>query len=147
MAIEMQQYIKKPLYVDAVRISADNFEEIAAWCDGEILWEPEDHPQKPGQKYIKVDAHHPKNARQTKAFTGDWILSTDRGYKIYTNKSFHESFDRLGETESLVMGSEEVAPGVSLNQLVLQLRAGEVEYNPPTPGSISARTEQGPGED
>src|SRR4051812_17353311 len=96
MAIETVRYIRKPLYVDAVRITATNFDEVAAWCQGEILQD-----EVPGKgttkKYIKVRVHNPKNARQTKAFFGDWLLYTERGYKVYTNKAFHSAFDAVSE--------------------------------------------------
>lgn len=91
--IDTQKYIRKPLYVDAVRITTANFEEIAAWCQGEIQ---ENGPS--GKKCIKVRVHNPKNVRQTQAVVGDWLLYTERGYKVYTNKAFHASFDQV-ETE------------------------------------------------
>lgn len=92
MTIQSQRYLRKPLFVDAVRVTAANFEEIAAWCQGEVL--RDDVPgQGPGKKYIKVRVHNPKNPRQTKAFVGDWLLYTERGYKVYTSKAFHAAFD------------------------------------------------------
>jgi hypothetical protein len=100
MSVATDQYIRKPLYVAAVRITNGNFEEIAAWCQGEIL-QDEVPGQGTGKKYIHVRVHNPKNSRQTKAFVGDWLLYTERGYKVYTNKAFHASFDEVnGETAS-----------------------------------------------
>ena len=84
--IDTQKYIRKPLYVDAVRITIANFDEIAEWCQGEIL-------EANNKRCIKVRVHNPKNIRQTQAFVGDWLLYTERGYKVYTNKAFHASFD------------------------------------------------------
>lgn len=100
MGIQAQRYLRKPLYVDAVRITSANFEEISAWCQGEIL---RDEESGSGKKYIKVRVHNPKNPRQTKAFVGDWLLYTERGYKVYTSKAFHAAFDRVdpGPTEPL----------------------------------------------
>jgi hypothetical protein len=90
--IDTQKYVRKPLYVDAVRVTLENFDEVAAWCQGEVLQD-----EVPGsgtrKQYIKVRVHNPKNPRQTKAFVGDWLLYTERGYKVYTNKAFHASFD------------------------------------------------------
>src|SRR3954452_12961268 len=93
MAIKTQRYIRKPLYVDSVRITASNFDEIAAWCQGEIQ-------QDEGKKYIKVRVHNPKNPRQTKAFVGDWLLYTERGYKVYTSKAFFAAFDKVTPEEA-----------------------------------------------
>lgn len=98
MPITTQQYIRKPLYVDAVRVTAANFDEIVAWCQGEIQ-QDEVPGEGTGKQYIKVRVHSPKNPRQTKAFVGDWLLYTPRGYKIYTNKAFHALFDRVPDSE------------------------------------------------
>jgi hypothetical protein len=98
MAIETTRYIKKPLYVEAVRITAENFDEVTSWCHGEI--QEEEVPGKGTiKKFIKVRVHNPSpnNARQTKAYVGDWLLYTERGYKIYTHKAFIASFDEVGE--------------------------------------------------
>lgn len=97
MSITTAQYIRKPLHVAAVRITGSNFEEIAAWCQGEIQTEGADYtPGKGvGTQFIRVRVHHPKNPRQTKAFVGDWLLYTERGYKVYTNRAFHEAFDPI----------------------------------------------------
>lgn len=93
--VKTTQFIRKPLYVDAVRITESNFEAISEWCQGEILSEGADHVKGPGKKYIHIRVHNPKNPRQTKAFVGDWLLYTVRGYKVYTNKAFRASFDEV----------------------------------------------------
>lgn len=93
MGITTTQYVKKPLYVNAARITRQNFSEVVTWCDGKVQTERADHPENPGKKYIKLQTHNPINTRQTKAFVGDWILQTDRGFKVYTHKAFLESFD------------------------------------------------------
>jgi hypothetical protein len=105
MSISTRQYIRKPLYVDAVRITGANFDEIVAWCQGEVQ---QDGPGKgTGKKYIRVRVHNPKTPRQTKAFVGDWLLYTERGYKVYTNKAFHESFDEIpSESQQATPGKD-----------------------------------------
>lgn len=94
MKVATQEYVRKPLFVDAVRVTGKNFDAIATWCQGRILRD-EVPGQTGGKKYIKVRVHNPRDQRQTKAYIGDWILYTERGYKIYTNKSFEESFDKV----------------------------------------------------
>jgi hypothetical protein len=92
------KYVRKPLYVDAVQVTEQNFLEIARWCFGEIGNIDETPVDKsadivPNKQYIHVRVHNPKNPRQTKAFVGDWILYTERGYKVYTTKAFQANFD------------------------------------------------------
>lgn len=95
MPVLKQKYVRKPLLVDAVQVTADNFAEIAAWCQGTITASDgsQVHTLDPSTQYIHVRVHNPVNVRQSKAFVGDWILYTDRGYKIYTNKAFKGSFE------------------------------------------------------
>lgn len=96
------RYVRKPLYVDAVQVTEDNFFDIARWCVGEIHNIDEtpisdDDEVEPNKQYIHVRVHNPKNPRQTKAMVGDWILYTERGYKVYTTKAFQANFDKVDE--------------------------------------------------
>jgi hypothetical protein len=91
MEVTTERFIRKPLYVDAVRVTSQNFEAVAAWCDGEIQKETEG--PRTGKSYIRVRVQYPKSPRQSKAFSGDWVLYTETGYKVYTNPAFQKSFD------------------------------------------------------
>jgi hypothetical protein len=93
MILVAQRYVRKPVYVDAIRVTDDNMETLKDWCSGEIRSDPP-------AWYIAVDVHTPKNERQTKAYVGDWLLSTDKGFKIYTDKAFRENFTRFAEGTS-----------------------------------------------
>lgn len=95
MEVTTERFIRKPLYVDAVRVKADNFEAVAAWCEGEIHKETEG--PRTGKSYIRVRVQYPKSPRQSKAFIGDWVLYTETGYKVYTNPAFRKSFDEFEE--------------------------------------------------
>lgn len=102
MTIVTERFIRKPLYVDAVHITTENFGDVAKWCQGEVRTNNGDEPVSddninPGATYIHVRVHNPKNTRQTKAYVGDWILYTERGYKVYTQKAFRNSFDEVKE--------------------------------------------------
>jgi hypothetical protein len=90
------KYIRKPLIVDAVQVTVENFEALAAWCQGTITnndgtGEPEEID--PNTQHIRVRVHNPRSGRQTKAFVGDWILYTEMGYKIYNTRAFIGSFE------------------------------------------------------
>lgn len=87
MTLVTQRYVRKPLYVDAVQVTEENMEEIARWSQGDVRLEVD------GRKYVHVLVNAPRSLRQTKAFAGDWLLHTERGYKIYTSLSFEASFE------------------------------------------------------
>ena len=105
MSVVTTKYVRKPLFVDAVQITLANFNEVAEWCQGEVR-DYHDKPLAPEQatnealeRYIHVRVHNPKNVRQTKAFVGDWLLYTERGYKVYTQKAFRASFDAVPQDQ------------------------------------------------
>jgi ABC-type transporter lipoprotein component MlaA len=84
--MEIQTYSRTPFSIEAVRVTAENFDEVLAWCEGVQHNEPKG-------KYIQVPVRDPKNDRQKKAFIGDWVLLyPNRGFKSYTDSAFHKSF-------------------------------------------------------
>jgi hypothetical protein len=96
--INTVKYVRKPLYVDAVQITEENFSDLAKWCQAEVYFKDDhekmsiDEEYDPKAMYIRVRVHNPKSIRQTQGFVGDWILYTERGYKIYTQKAFKAAF-------------------------------------------------------
>jgi hypothetical protein len=106
MEIQTKQYVKKPLFVDAVQVTEENFREIARWCQGSIKKAdgsplgPDEEPN-PAACFVHVRVHAPRTVRQSRAFVGDWLLYTDRGYKVYNTAAFEASFD-LAEADGKV---------------------------------------------
>lgn len=110
MTVDPKKYVRKPLYVDAVKVTAENFTEVVRWCQGNVgvmgsepgteVKPAEGVELDPTKQYIHLRVHNPQSPRQTKAFVGDWILYTEKGYKIYTEKAFLENFVQVElETE------------------------------------------------
>src|SRR5438309_336479 len=105
--LQTTQYLRKPLYVEAVQVTKHNFLDVAEWCQGEIRSVGDDelvHREEleaagnsfdPQLFFIRIRVHQPKNIRQTQAFVNDWLLYTNRGYKIYTPKAFRASFEKV----------------------------------------------------
>lgn len=94
MGIDTTRYVRKPLYVDAVQVTEENFDELVSWCNGTV--EDEEGTDK---QFIRIWVHNPMGPRQTKAFVGDWILRHMKGFKIYTRKAFEASFDAVQAEE------------------------------------------------
>ena len=100
MTIKTEGYSRKPFHVDAVQVTKENMEEVAAWCAGEIRTskktirdDDNNVIEKKEFPYIKVDVHRPLNDRQTKAYENDWVLLSDAGYKVYTERAFEKAFE------------------------------------------------------
>lgn len=88
--MQTQQFSRKPFYVDAVRVTPENMEEVAGWCKGTLVQEVVDGTLK---QYIKVDVRNPQTENQTRARVGDWVLiAGNSGFKVYTNKAFEMTF-------------------------------------------------------
>lgn len=88
--LQTTKFTRKPFEVDAVQVTAENIEEVAKWCQGEVITED-------GQPCVKVRVLRALNDRQTKAFVGDWVLYAGTGYKVYIDKAFKKSFTEKSE--------------------------------------------------
>lgn len=100
MSIKTEGYSRKPFHVDAVQITAENMEEVAAWCAGEIrigkkVVRDDNNKivERTDVSFVKVDVHRPLNERQTKGHLGDWVLLSSAGYKVYTERAFSKAFE------------------------------------------------------
>lgn len=87
--MKTHKFARKPFYVDAVRVSEANIEDVTEWCGGEIKTNDD------GDKFIKVKVHRPITERQTEAYIGDWVLWAGNGFKVYTPKAFDKSFEKV----------------------------------------------------
>lgn len=100
MSIKTEGYSRKPFHVSAVQITAENMEEVAAWCAGEIrtgkkVVRDDDNKviDRIEVSFVKVDVHRPLNERQTKGYVGDWVLLSESGFKVYTERAFEKAFE------------------------------------------------------
>jgi hypothetical protein len=87
--MKTHKFARKTFYVDAVRLSEANFQEVTEWCKGEIKQDDAGHT------YISVETYRPLDERQTRAYVGDWVLFAGSGYKVYTSKAFEKAFEKV----------------------------------------------------
>lgn len=111
--LETKKYQRKPFPVNAIQVTNENFEQVAAWCGGSIVTvhEPEgknDHlfPFE-AKSFIQVDVARPLTKRQTEAYIGDWILYAAKGFKVYANRPFLKNFEEVPEELMVVAESED----------------------------------------
>lgn len=93
--MEIKKYTRKPFEIEAVQVTEQNFGEVAAWCKGEIVTTAKGETS---ERHIKVRVHRPLTERQTMAFPGDWVLFAGKGFKVYTDKAFVQSFTQIEPT-------------------------------------------------
>lgn len=87
--IEVDKYQRRPFFVEAVKVTVDNMREVAEWCNGSII-------ETTKETYIKVKVKRPTNHRQTTALIGDWVLSSEYGYKVFSPRNFDLKFAKVG---------------------------------------------------
>ena len=87
--MKTHKFARKTFYVDAVRVSEANLEEVAQWCSGTVKTD------ETGHSFLSVEVHRPLTERQTQAYIGDWVLFAGSGYKVYTPKAFDKSFEKV----------------------------------------------------
>lgn len=79
-------FVRKPFKVEGIQVTEENMPEVAKWCRGTL---ERDRSQKP---YIAVNVQKAANERQKQGFVGDWILKFNNGFKVFQDKSFHNTF-------------------------------------------------------
>lgn len=93
--MEIQQAVRKPFYVNAVRITVANMIEVAKWCEGEIKYAKTKGEHTAPTPYVKVSVIRPLSERQSRGYIGDWVLQAGPGFKVYSDKAFREGFDMI----------------------------------------------------
>jgi hypothetical protein len=92
MSVEIRHLTRTPFDVKAVQVTSENIHEVAAWCGGEVLESPRD-------LYIKLTIPDAKSSVRTSAFPGDWILLSEQGYRVYTEKAKNANFTEKVDLE------------------------------------------------
>lgn len=89
MALEIANYQRKVFVVEGTKVTEDNLEEVASWCEGEVLKDRRD------QSFVKVPIVGSHRSRLSRAFVGDWVLRSEVGFKVYTQNSFDKCFEAV----------------------------------------------------
>lgn len=103
MTISTERFMHKP--VDAIRVTHENMDEVAAWVQGEIkVYFGATNSildENTGKRYIELEVIHPTGRRTAKAFAGDWIVSVKGSFKVYNHRAFSTTFKELPNDETI----------------------------------------------
>ena len=90
-------YCRKRFDVEAVQVTPENMADVAKWCNGDVIQcgadGSDDLSTSADRDYIKVKVSRPLNEKQTRAFSGDWVLKAGTGFKVYTDRAMKNSFE------------------------------------------------------
>ena len=67
MPVVVQLFTRNPFDVQAVQVSDENIDEIAAWCNGTV-------ENRPKSRCIKLEIPDAKSSVRQHSFPGDWLL-------------------------------------------------------------------------
>lgn len=90
-------YTRKPQHVEAVKVTADNMAEVAAWCKGELTKATftkftKELGEATLQECVQVPVIRPLNDRLRFAFVGDYVVKSGTSFRVYVEKVFSASF-------------------------------------------------------
>lgn len=113
--MEITQYTRKPFPVDAVQVSLQNIEEVAAWCKGTVEQVP---TRMLGTQTllpcIKIQGQGENREKQFVASLGCFIVELKGSYRVYKPAQFEASFDLLNESSEYVSDEIPDAPAEEL---------------------------------
>lgn len=95
---EIKKYQGKA--VEAVRISDDNLDEVADWCDGKVVENryADDEGQHPLILLVRVGFGKGLSAP---AEVGSWLVRNHQGiFKIFNDRAFTQVFEQVEATKS-----------------------------------------------
>ena len=91
--MQTQKFVHKPLYVEAVRVNASNFYEVASWCNGTTSTDDDN------RAFIQVPVVRAVKPRPHRAFYGDWVVLTGGGFKVFKTNAFCKTFNPIAKTK------------------------------------------------
>lgn len=97
--LEFIGHIRRPFVVQAVQITEENIDEVAALV-GNVV-------ERDGKKYISLDRRLVPNIR--KAYIGWWITKLDDNIRCYSPKVFEAEFMQYTEEWDAWLKPEEAA--------------------------------------
>lgn len=94
--LNFKYFIRRPFMVRAVKVTAENIDEVAEWCDGAIVDDAEEE-----RLFIRVPVEGARSVMQTEAHLGYWVVrSKNRGkytFKVYRQVSLNREFVEIDD--------------------------------------------------
>lgn len=92
---QVRKYRKKPVVIEAVRVTPANVAAVAAWCGGRVVREAK--PSDPTDVYVGLDIPTLEGVMRAQTYHGgDWVVRGIAG-EFYPCKS--DIFDATYEAE------------------------------------------------
>ena len=81
----MTIYQVKPVYHEAERVTAENMQELAEWCNGSVLFKN----MMPAARQVELN----KESGYVRAEIGDWIVKESAfHFRVYSPEGFDRKY-------------------------------------------------------
>ena len=98
--LKLVRLARKVFELEGIRVTEENMKTVNDWCEGEVI--TKDDRGEDITPFIRVRVLRPLNDRQTKAYPGDWVLYSGKGFKVYSDRALKNDFDIKQSDEDLV---------------------------------------------
>jgi hypothetical protein len=82
------RFIRKAFTVDAIRVDEHNVVTVAKWCGGKATF----------NQFVTLKTILPNFGGRGIANPGDWVVRTNKGFKVYNHKQFCDTFKPMQTT-------------------------------------------------
>lgn len=93
MKVKATRFMRKPFVSKGYEVTETNMDALAQWCGGSVIREEGRTP------FVRVPVSRSNNERQTRAYTGSWIVVSifddQRHFKVYKLEWLLRSFFEL----------------------------------------------------
>jgi hypothetical protein len=92
--LQATRYMRVPFFVTGHRVTEENMEAVARWCEGSII-------ETGNRRFIRVPIANVRNVKQTEAHIGDHVLKSDFSgrfvFKVEKDEWIGQRFIQIGE--------------------------------------------------
>lgn len=125
--MDVKEYARKTFTVQAVEVTLSNYNEVAQWCGGEVIFEPTkmlgtttDLPA------ILLKGNGANRGKEFKATLGSFVVELRGSFRCYRQAQFWSSFEELSKDGiSLCVDVPSVSGEVPILEEVDEAFAGE----------------------
>lgn len=111
----IEKWNRNSFGIEAARITDENLDEIANWCEGRVVQEAGGR-----KRYILLSVDEGSRVREAKAYVGEWVVITDDDrIALYTNdEKFRKDFKQNDTLSNSV--------GAMLKDVAVMIKSGRV---------------------
>lgn len=97
--------------VEAIQLTADNIEQVAEWCNGEIIEVSFVDGEQPAIR-LKTNCPPVSGPKMETANLTNWVTQDEDGFQVYDSGTFDITFQPASETDPNIQAIIEIGESV-----------------------------------